>query len=779
MGLKQHVHSKIAQSLALTPIVDMWEGPGIIVVDGTNFLIRILDHPQFRTRSIFTPRLLDFQASLHLLLSSLLQACRGAELHFLLDGVDVVKDNNAKDAEHDKRARQRLVENAAHVYAIQQNGSCRGTILNMQVLIQILVLALQELPGSHTVCRTHAARGDNDIAVAAYAESCGASMLISDDSDFFLLFGGVVLLGGSLVLDAGDLPCRRCLGRTTTLTHRLAALQLDSRDEFYVLAFLAGSDFHPPVVEAPLPELAVLARQELSQAGDWRGAVRKIDASNAPAFLNAFDPVLRPAWGTTAIHPPGELDAVLATLVGEGEGLAPERLVRAYSQMHLSSGALYLACFGEASEGVCPADLVPGRPAALARRRSFARLATLLGRAPSIVPDSWDDEDDEGEAAAGATIQRVREEFFALAQHAVAGHFAEAADSIGTLKPLLMTEPLAEDIPDWVHEGMQGGVPRARSVFYIVTGIDLQSLPAEQGNLVRACVTTQSNHSQQIGFLALVAAHVGRSTLVAEQMRDICSPLAVPVNIPSLVEGENHVYGAILLGQLLWTLPSLIQDAFCLLGGDGPLFAKLRLHRAKAVCSEGRVHKAKHGYRVNIRVPSYSFDVALQCCDLTVVAIEDYPGHIALITTTVPFAGYVLRKVDFEAVEDLTTAKRKLKPLRAGTAVVSLRGPRYEFSGGEWAAPQVPSPVLSRARIEMEAVPGAVVERLRGDGFRLTHIRAEDAFALEQSLLQHDGRPYVLTVKALDSARGGSHRVERVASATDKVLDDASQFGYS
>eukprot|EP00493_Phyllostaurus_siculus_P025625 UN25970 len=131
-------------------------------------------------------------------------------------------------------------------------------------------------------------------------------------------------------------------------------------------------------------------------------------------------------------------------------------------------------------------------------------------------------------------------------------------------------------------------------------------------------------------------------------MRHICKSHGLSLNIPGIVEGKDAVYSALLLGELLWMLPTLLQDAFCILGGEGSLFGQFHLSGCKAICGAGRVHKARSGYRVNIHMPFFTFDVAVQSCSLEVIMVEDYPGHTVLIALTEPYAGYMLRKVDFD-----------------------------------------------------------------------------------------------------------------------------------
>lgn len=236
------------------------------------------------------------------------------------------------------------------------------------------------------------------------------------------------------------------LCKSVSLRDRLVALSLTSFCELRVAAFLAGSDFNPPVVEAPWPEIAQAALALVASNPIWQEVVRDASAEpeHAEAFLANFDfgvfvsvdlrqlgensATLPEAWlcgdsvayGLTAIFPCGDIDPVLSSLVPRSDqdasnriGTIRARCLAAYSRGALSNDVFNLVRHRSLRESIGLVDfamLIPGsrgRPVAKAKLQMVSRLAQFLA---GPIPDSWDDEEDHEPAFLEIDVEVLREE---------------------------------------------------------------------------------------------------------------------------------------------------------------------------------------------------------------------------------------------------------------------------------------------------------------------------------------------------------------------------------
>ncbi|CAE7510677.1 unnamed protein product, partial [Symbiodinium pilosum] len=170
----------------------------------------------------------------------------------------------------------------------------------------------------------------------------------------------------------------------------------------------------------------------------------------------------------------------------------------------------------------------------------------------------------------------------------------------------------AAELPGWFWADAEDpGMLQARQLFYLVTG---QDLPEEHQPLVRSVVTQKSPGEEDLSKLFMLILATVSSSLVSSSHLHVAFQSLSASRTQLLRFGKNLLPGTLdsspadlrsllVLGSLCWRLLTCLQDAYCLLGGEGALFkSHLRLDGGPVVLTEaGPVRKAANGYRVGLR----------------------------------------------------------------------------------------------------------------------------------------------------------------------------------
>jgi len=699
MGVKQNFLSYILDRTETQDLRCVWDAlpagcSKVIVIDGTNFLLTFMDHHQLRLNSPGVPRLQEFRDALSNFLCAVQAACPGIEFHFLFDGVSSEETLESKEEEANKRFKDRLRQSAEEALKVFEGRGCRGGPRSVHVLKWLLASLLQRLPGQHWIGRAHAEARDLDMACVLHAKLHKAGVLLSDDSDFLVMFSGVVIPFRTFVFQESGLSCK-----APSLSNRLRALCLTCLSELQVAAFLAGTDFSPPIVEASWPEITERARRLVASNPVWQDVVQEasVDPAHADAFLANFDTgayvcvdegepsgaAALEAWrcgdsvayGITATFPRSDMDPILSNLVSSGSQdtdgrmcIIRTRCLAAYSGGALSSSMLNLVRNISFSESVGLADfakLIPGscgRPVARAKLQMVGRLAHFLA---GPIPDSWDDEEDHVPAFLDIEVEVIREDVLLWCiPHAEwllqkesrikdAGRdsnfdvrcpaedirsfdhndlsvvqakkelqearecFTNEMDGFGTLTEKGQVQ--LQSIPDWVWDGARADWKAGeesscssallRSVFYLVTGSDVNTKLAPHLQMELAKVLEGNATVQEQGLLLVLSVvHAIEEGLMLEHVQTLCSSLGVRrldlnmLRLSGCSDSATQYASALMLGEMCWWMMAMIQDVFCLCGGQRLIFANaLPMRGGPVVLGNGIVHKAKDGYKISVK----------------------------------------------------------------------------------------------------------------------------------------------------------------------------------
>mmetsp|Transcript_95926 Transcript_95926/g.311047 ORF Transcript_95926/g.311047 Transcript_95926/m.311047 type:complete len:816 (+) Transcript_95926:105-2552(+) len=462
MGIKNRYFSENVNAVEERPLREAWaelqDSPNceskVAVFDGTNFHHSLIKDDQLWTKSLLVPRLKELSAAIELKLRGMVEACPGIELHVLFDGACAHTNSTlaCKEATQSSRQAQILVRNAEAYVKLKHFGTSRTTGeaygMDTGVFRRLLIDVLSKLGDRHRVAQVHCVDRDADVGTVLYALHHKACMVVSGDSDFFVLFSGVVLPPGSMRLaEEGHMFCK-----ALWLSDRLRLLGIQEQEELLIAAFLAGSDFHPAVLQgASWNDIGRHVQREPRRGRSWQVIVRDLDPSAekeySKAYLENFDVEsyeLRNgassstlSWssqgalaiGITSMLPKGATpDAVLELAahsapdhtgaVCDEDGcelgkhpVCQRRLVQGYLKGELSKSMFGFLCKRELYESPMLCDNIPGRPFARIVERSKARLAAWLA---GPEPEAWDDEDAvRDERFLGLRITRLREDTLA------------------------------------------------------------------------------------------------------------------------------------------------------------------------------------------------------------------------------------------------------------------------------------------------------------------------------------------------------------------------------
>lgn len=93
MGVKCGFNGHVSREYEPKPLAEIWAEARqkglseVIVVDGTNFLMDLATGPSWQLGWPGLPRLQEMEELLRAILLKIVEACPGAELHFVLDGM--------------------------------------------------------------------------------------------------------------------------------------------------------------------------------------------------------------------------------------------------------------------------------------------------------------------------------------------------------------------------------------------------------------------------------------------------------------------------------------------------------------------------------------------------------------------------------------------------------------------------------------------------------------------------------------------------------------------
>ena len=231
-------------------------------------------------------------------------------------------------------------------------------------------------------------------------------------------------------------------------------------------------------------------------------------------------------------------------------------------------------------------------------------------------------------------------------------------------------EPLtAAKLPQWFWDDHDDSdTLRARQFFYMVTG---HELPEDYLELVRQVITHKDvgeavmNH-HLLFILALIT--------ICRDVSDVVSGSHLEEMLAHLprqqVEGLRkllprskppQISSRLVLGGLSWRLLSWLQEAFCLTGGDGPLFRRHLQLDGGPVLLEG---KAK-SYRVRVRGLGRNQTV----CEEDVATVERMLVEVGGQATK---DGAVTLRVTHMSEKDVLKFQRRLVVIRASPLVLEV-----------------------------------------------------------------------------------------------------------
>ncbi|CAJ1389286.1 unnamed protein product [Effrenium voratum] len=707
MGVKCGFNGHVSREYEPKPLAEIWAEARqkglseVIVVDGTNFLMDLATGPSWQLGWPGLPRLQEMEELLRAILLKIVEACPGAELHFVLDGMPQ-PCADAKEQEQLRRTCDKLLKQQEAVLTYGKVGYCPrgGGMLCMMEMKRVLLEVVKRIGGGHRILRAHSLQIDADAVTALYAKKQAASFLISNDGDFLVSFEGCVVPSKSFSFTEE----RQLRAKGLWVPGRLAALGLPHFESLKALACLAGTDFSTATSEeksivqlveevkliAPSSRDASETLQWLNWKGqlgllferwnaedciiqdrdgqtlkrpisplqtqfplsisikvfDWKAvAQHKLADAEVELFLRQYDlPAYGQfdgfdnAWtwksslacGLTCVFPPGDLDPVVRTFLAER---VQYDLLQSYCSGTLSTLPLNLLHSLRNPQPLFissePADCL-GQHEQKVSVMFARRVAGLLAGAKSDLPDSWEEEEASGQqftfavetispqailkcapfAQKVATMEEQVAEFRKNQQeHKAAATLQEAQDC--RQEALLVLEKLGPNLkdrkyeeaeaPSWLFDASPG-----HRFWFLATG------SAEVPEEAEHVHGPMSNAAKRRLFLQVLATMVRDIAVARDHWQHLCKMLNVQVQSECIkLEGkEKLIKSSLILGSLCWKALKIIQDAFCLSGGQGFFFnERLPLDGGPVVLTEGHVHKARNGYRFIVRALGDSQEV--------------------------------------------------------------------------------------------------------------------------------------------------------------------------